>query len=168
MKRLFVFMSLIVLVAGCGASSPMKYSPGVTYTGTTYRVIILSYSGQKDALGAAVLDLEGDDVTYSPHPDQKNVKTIEGLSFADASKKAREMLKKHCGVFTFSTLLLASPDNITIGYEIKPIIKETAYCRIGKPVSVNYKGPHNGIILISLPERKELPFTQSDIRVLSQ
>lgn len=159
MRRTVMYLSIFVLLMGCGAVSPMKYRPGMTYTGATYRLIILSYSGQRGALGAAVLDLEGDDITYEPHPEEKHVQTFKGMSFAEASEKARGILGRHCGVFTYSSILLADKDNIHTGYEIKPAIKETAYCILGKPLSVNYMGPENGVIVISLPVREALPYT---------
>jgi len=159
MKKLALLIVLLILSAGCGHEKPMKYSPGATYAGVTYRLIVLGYSDQKDMLGAAVLDLEGDGMTYTPHPDEEHVQIFEGLSFPDASEKTHDILGRHCGVFTYTTRLLADPDNILIGYEITPVIKETAYCIIGDPVSVNYHGPDNGTITISLPERETLPFT---------
>jgi len=153
-----MYLFIFLILTGC-SGNPMKYTPGMTYTGVTYRLIILSYSGQKGALGVAVLDLEGDDTTYKPHPDEKYVQTFSGLSFAVASEKARSILERHCGVFTFSSTLLADKENIHTGYEIKPVIKETAYCILGKPLSMNYIGPQNGIIIIRLPEREALPYT---------
>ena len=150
-------LSLLLVLAGC-SGNPMKYSPGRTYTGVTYRLIIMSYSGQKGALGAAVLDLEEDDIAYEPHPGEKHVQTFEGISFTEAAEKARRILGKHCGVFTYSTLLLADKDNIHTGYEIKPVIKETAYCILDEPLTVDYIGPQNGVIIIRLPEREALPY----------
>jgi len=158
MKRLVFLIALLPLAIGCESENIRKYSPGASFEGLTYRIIVLGYSGQKEMLGAAVLDLEGDGTTYTPHPDEKHVQIFEGLNFNDASDKARRILGRHCGVFTFTSRLLTDPDNILIGYEIKPVIKETAYCLIGDPVSVNYQGPDSGTIIISLPEREALPF----------
>lgn len=167
MKRLLVLLSIMILMAGCGSAGTRKYSPGVRDINASYRLIVLSYSEGKEALGAAILDLEGDDVSYTPHPDEKHVQTFEGMRFTDASQKARDILNRHCGVFTFSTLLLADHDNIPTGYEILPVIKETAYCIIGTPVSINYQSQNSGNIVVSLPEREALPFSPGGIKTIN-
>ena len=162
MKKLLILLAMAFLISSCSSGKDRRYVAGGNYTGDLYRLIILSYSGEKGALGAAVLDLEGDDMRYEPHPEEQYVKIINSTSFMDASAKAREILGRHCGLFTYTTTLLASPDNIPTGYEILPVIKENAYCIIGTQVSLNYQGPLNGTIILSLPKRDALPYTQDN------
>jgi uncharacterized protein YceK len=164
MKKLLFILAFVLLVSGCGSAKVRKYSPGAVYSDARYRLIILSYSDRTNALGAAVLDIEGDDIIYSPHPEEMHVQTFDSMSFADASYKARRILGRHCGIFSFSSILLATPDNITTGYEILPIIKETPFCRVGKPVSLNFSGPVNGTVVINLPKRNTVPFNP-DVRI---
>lgn len=112
-----------------------------------FSLILIGEATGSDAERVALLDLEGDAVSFSPVMPEYRFKRLGGLTAPAALAEAEKFLKGHCAYngYRIKSLLLST--GATVGLELVPDYP-VALCETGNIVTVGYAVGADGVIRV--------------------